>query len=477
VAARQPLSWGVSPLTRFPRGFTGTLLAASLAVAAAYLTTDVRQPQAATAPSPAPTAVEGELLVRYRPGTPAYAQRFMTAMGALSETKVGELGVLRLHLRRGLSTSAAGALYRTMPGVEFAEPNYVYHAADNPNDLLYPSQRWYYTLVEAPQAWDIETGDPSVLVAILDSGVDASHPDLAGKVWRNDGEVSGDGIDNDGNGCVDDVIGCNFLAPSEADPSCGTPRPALTGQVNDDAGHGTFVAGIIAAATNNGQGVASVARGARVMPVKVLDCTGAGTAADAALGLLYAVRMGARVVNFSFGGEQDSFTFREAVRLASEQFGAVMVAASGNEGKEGVTFPAGYPQVIAVGATARNSPDERAPFSNWGPEVDMAAPGVDLVSTVPAALCGNPWACAAGEPYARASGTSFAAPQVAAAAALLVSRSPSMTPAEVLAALRSTAQPLPEGSTPGWAGAGRVRMGRALAAALFRLGAPGIARN
>ena len=465
------------PLISIPRRLIGTLLLVVLAAAAAFLAADARRPGAAAPSSPTPLVAEGELLVRYRPGMPSYVRRLMTTVGALSESSIDELWILRLRLRPGLSVAEAQAMYGAMPGVEFAEPNYVYNAADSPNDPLYASQSWYYALVEAPEAWELETGDASVIVAVLDSGVDVSHPDLGDKVWRNEAETAGDGVDDDGNGCIDDVNGCNFVTPASVDATCGPPPLVLTGQVADDAGHGTFVAGIIGAATDNGEGVASVARGVRLMPVKILDCTGSGTAADAAQGLLYALRMGAQVVNLSFGGEEDSITFREAIRLAREQFGAVMVAASGNEGEEGVTYPARYPQVIAVGATARNSPDELAPFSNWGPEVDVAAPGVDLVSTVPAPLCGSRWACVGGQPYARASGTSFAAAQVAALAALLISHSPTMSNEEVLSVVRATAQPLPDGATPGWAGAGRVRMGRALSAAVFHLGGPGAARN
>ncbi len=468
----------------FPRAYgpghpVRVLSLAALVLAAAFSRSDGHGIGAAASPPSGeePTFVEGELLVRYRQGTPAFARRFMTALVASSETGIGELGVLRLRLRPGLSVAEAAAAYRAMPGVEFAEPNYVYRAADVPDDPLYVFQRWYYDLVEAPRAWDVETGDASVVVAILDSGIDASHPDLADKLWQNVGETAGDGIDNDGNGCVDDVNGCNFLTPTEADPSCGSSPPALTGQIDDDAGHGTFVAGIIGAATSNGQGVASVARGVRILPVKILDCTGAGSAADAAQGLLYALRMGAQVINFSFGGDQDSITLAEAVRLGHEEFGAVMVAASGNEGVEGVTYPARYTTVIAVGASDRNSPDGRAPFSNWGPAVDVAAPGVDLVSSVPARLCGTRWSCISALPYARASGTSFAAPQVAALAALLLSRSPTMTPREVAKAIIDTALPLPDGNAPGWDGAGRVRMWRALLAVTFHLGAPGAAKN
>jgi subtilisin family serine protease len=237
------------------------------------------------------------------------------------------------------------------------------------------------------------------------------------------------------------------------------------------------VTGIIAATGNNGIGVIGGAPGVTLLPVKVLDCTGAGTTADAAAGVLYAARMGAQVINMSFGGVDPSQTLQEAITTATATYGAVVVAASGNQGVEGVTYPARYPQVIAVGASDRNSPEGRASFSNWGPEVDVVAPGVDLVSTVPQALCGGSWFCPGGQPYSVASGTSFAVAQVAALAALIRSHSPTLSIYELQFTIRATAEPLPDDGTPGWAGAGRIRMRAALDTVLFRMGAPGVTKD
>ena len=322
----------------------------------------------------------------------------MISVGGQEEGRLEELGVVRLRLREGLSLEKALEFYSRMPGVDYAEPNYRLKAEFVPNDPLYAAQRWYYNLTEAPQAWDVEQGKPSVIVAVLDSGVDVTHPDLRDRIWRNPGEGVPNGIDDDGNGCVDDVHGCNFVEPEDADPSCGPQPTSPSNQVADDSGHGTFVAGIIGATGNNGIGVIGVAPGVTLMPVKVLDCTGAGTTADAAAGILYAARMGAQVINLSFGGAETSRTLQEAIVTATGTFGAVVVAASGNQGTQGVTYPARYRQVIAVGASDRNSPDARASFSNWGPEVDVVAPGIDLVSTVPQALCDGHWYCPGASP-------------------------------------------------------------------------------
>jgi subtilisin family serine protease len=455
--------------------FLATVLAASAAATArgGWSQPGLR-PQAAAS---AGQALPGELLLRVDPAVGGLAQRIMIDVGGQEEARLDELGVVRLRLRQGLSLEKALEVYSSVPGVDYAEPNYRLKAEFVPNDPLYPAQRWYDNLVEAPEAWDVERGQASVVVAVLDSGVDITHPDLRDRIWRNPSEGVPNGIDEDGNGCVDDVYGCDFVDPQDADPSCGPQSAAPSNDVTDDSGHGTFVAGIIGATGSNGIGVSGGAPGVTILPVKVLDCTGAGTTADAAAGILYAARMGAQVINLSFGGSEPSMTLQDAIVTATGTFGAVVVAASGNQGAHGVTYPARYRQVIAVGASDRNSPDDRATFSNWGPEVDVVAPGVDLVSTVPQALCDGRWSCPAGQPYSVASGTSFAAAQVAALAALIRSHSPTLSTNEVRFLIRATALPLPDDDTPGWAGAGRIRMRRALDTILYRIGAPGVSKN
>jgi hypothetical protein len=339
----------------------------------------------------------------------------------------------------------------------------ILYVLGTPDDPLYaPNQRWYYELIEAPAAWDMGPGAEPAVVAVLDTGVDINHPDLVGKIWVNPGEIAGNGVDDDGNGCVDDVHGCNFVDPKTADLACvGRPR-GPSSDVTDDDGHGTFVAGIIAAATNNGQGVAGTADGVVLMPVKVLACTGGGTAADISAGILYAAENGAQVINMSFGGHLESDTIRDAIKKAHDEFGVTLVSAAGNTGIQEVTFPADLTEVVAIGASDHHKPDEPAFFSNWGPEIDVAAPGVDITSTVPSSLCGRNWKCISGLPYSTASGTSFAAPQVSALAGLLLSRNPALSNEDVRAIIKATAQPLPDRNFPNWAGAGRIRMKQAL---------------
>ena len=286
-----------------------------------------------------------------------------------------------------------------------------------PNDPLFSGQTGYVNTIEATSAWDVERGDSSVAVAILDSGIDLEHSDLHNKLWTNPLEMPGNGIDDDHNGCIDDVHGCSLIKPEEANASCNMPAD---GGVRDDNGHGTFVAGIIGAEGNNGIGISGAAPGVSIMTVKILDCLGGGTAADAAQGLLYAAHIGARVANLSFGADGDSITLTNAIREAFNVYGMVIVTATGNDGHSSVTFPARLPEALAVGSSGTpQDPSARSPFSNWGPEVDVVAPGLNIISTVPANFCNVTWLCVQNTPYALASGTSFAAPLVSALAALI----------------------------------------------------------
>jgi len=425
------------------------LLAAVLAVLLSH-----PRGAASLPPEPAPDYVADELLVSYRlPLPPAAVKLIHLAAGAqvLRHEPVG--GWYRIRLPQGVSPEEAAGSYKELPWVKYAEPNYVVRAALVPNDPLYPDrQAWYYDLINAPAGWDIERGAPSIIVGVLDTGIDLDHPDLKDKIWTNAREDPPNGEDDDGNGCIDDVHGCNFLlAPPASEPA-------------DDHGHGTMVAGIIGARSNNGEGVAGVAWGVTLLPVKVLDSSGSGTSSDVAQGIIYAAKSGARVINLSMARSTPSLALEGAVQEAHDKFGVILVSAAGNEGHAGVGFPAAYRQVIAVGSFDHGDPNARASFSNWGPEIAVAAPGVDVFSTY------------VGEGYAQSLGTSFSAAFVSGMVALLLSQDPERSDDAVRQLLRFTSHDLPDGNAPSWDGWGRIDIGEVLGSRVFQAALPGIAR-
>jgi len=297
------------------------------------------------------------------------------------------------------------------PYIEWAEPDYLAYAAAVPNDPLL-SQQWALDQISAPAAWDVVTGAPAVVIAVLDSGIDVDHPDLDARLWTNPGETPGNGIDDDGNGHVDDLRGWNFIAQ--------------TNEVDDDDGHGTQVAGAAVAETDNGAGVAGVCWNCRVMAVKVMQPGGVANYSDIALGVYYAADKGAEVINLSLGGYANSNTLRAAIEAAAQ--GAVIVAAAGDDNSNDPFYPAAYPGVLAVGAAT--SADTRAVFSNYGDWVDAAAPGVNITTTLN------------GGSYGPADGTSLSAPLVSGLAGLVWTQHPDWTPALVQAQVLQTADPI-----------------------------------
>jgi serine protease len=236
---------------------------------------------------------------------------------------------------------------------------------------------------------------------------------LAAKIWTNPGEIPGNGVDDDLNGYVDDWRGWDFVNHDH--------------EPQDDHGHGTHVAGIAAAASDNGAGIAGISWGARIMPLKVLDSGGNGTDSDLAAALVFAADHGARVINLSLGGGAAS-VMESAVNYAHSR-GAIVIAAAGNSSGQGVLYPAAYAKAMAVAAT--DAGNHRASFSSYGPEVDIAAPGIGIYSTH--------WTPGSGGTYAYLSGTSMATPHVAGAAALLASLPQFDTPDRLRLALESTA--------------------------------------
>ena len=253
----------------------------------------------------------------------------------------------------------------------------------------------------APAAWTRSTGN-GVVVAVIDSGVDVRHPDLVANLWKNPGEVPGNRVDDDGNGFVDDVHGADVIDRD------GTP--------NDGNGHGTHVAGIVAARAGNGIGVAGLAGEARIMGVRVLDDDANGDTGTVAEGLRYAVRMGARIVNLSLSGPAPDDELVEAV-VAAREAGILVVAAVGNDGRNlsgFPSYPASLPHENVIGVAATRPDGELSRVSNFGSGADVAAPGESVLST------------AMGGRYEWRTGTSMAAPHVAGALALVAAARPDL---------------------------------------------------
>ncbi len=333
--------------------------------------------------------IPGELIVKFRkkpssvPGLMRSADALHRRAGAAKKERFkGMEEMERVVLKHGTLIRQSLREYLADPAVEYAEPNYIVHADVIPDDTSF-SNLWglhntgqtggtYDADIDAPEAWGLTTGSPGVVVAVVDSGVAVNHPDIAPNIWINQGEdypACNDGLDNDGNGYIDDCYGWDFIG-NDNDPT-------------DFNGHGTHVAGTIAAAGNNALGVTGVMWQAMIMPVRFLGVSGSGDTANAIKAILYASANGADVINNSWSGGGYSQALKDAIDASS----AVIVCAAGNDGRDNdanPSYPAGYSSsnIISVAATDHN--DALAWFSNYGAvSVDVAAPGVNIFSSMP----------------------------------------------------------------------------------------------
>ncbi|MEB3198247.1 MAG: S8 family serine peptidase [Candidatus Sericytochromatia bacterium] len=423
------------------------LPAAAWLLGAAALLGACRVAQLAEPPGTAPARDwrRGEIVVTWTEA-PASEQVRLHAerLGGQVLAVEGQRALLRVPA--GQELRACVELRAADPSVRHAEPNRVVRSQHVgtlrplarrlqalPNDEAFgrgspvPGQAvtWGLSAIRAEAAWEVSTGDPGILVAVIDTGVDMAHPDLATNLDRSGAR--------------------NFV-------EAGRPP-------DDDFGHGTHVAGIIAAVGNNSQGAAGVAFRTKVLPLRVLGVDGSGSTWNTVAALDYAVARKASVINLSLGSSERSDVEEEAIQRAI-QAGAVVVAAAGNEATDGnyLEYPASYPGVVSVAAIG---PDlKRAPFSNFNSWVTLSAPGVDVFSTIPTQF-------SPGVPYGYMSGTSMAAPMVAGAAALLFAVYPRWTPAQVVERLRRSARELtPQGDPVAgfdvFFGAGLLDVGKAL---------------
>jgi type VII secretion-associated serine protease mycosin len=333
------------------------------------------------------------LLVQFKPGASASSKdRALSSRGVRIAGAVAGTGYVKVRAK-----GAAARVLRDLqndPAVASVSLDYRRQTSVAPNDpgYIYGDQN-YLNTVRLPQAWDRTKGSTSQVIAVVDTGVDAQHVDLAGRV----------------------VAGYNAITNSSIAATANS----------DDYGHGSMVAGIAAANTNNGIGVAGVAWTGRIMPIKVLNSQGSGYDSDIAEGVIWAADHGAKIINMSLGGPGDSPVMHNAITYATSK-GAVVVVAAGNTGDNTPQYPAAYPEVLAVGAT--DGAGKLTDFSSWGDWIDVAAPGFDIVST------GNDGQYYIGD------GTSFAAPIASGVAALVRTVSPSLTPAQVIARIKATAR-------------------------------------
>lgn len=387
-----------------------------------------------------PLYKEGEVLVKFKPtATESQIKTLITLYGSRELKKIPRIDVYQLKVPHHLSVREMVNLLSLNPEVEFAEPNYYVRLAVTPNDPLFKYQYALYNPggalllpgspqgkaradIRASEAWEETRGSKEVLIAVIDSGLDLLHPDMRDKI-RSSGR---------------DFVNDDFDA-------------------TDDHGHGTHVSGIAAAATDNNEGIAGVAWNCQVLPLKVIDKEGSGLYSWVAEAIIWATDNKADVINLSIGGDEPSLTLESALRYASEK-NVIIVAAAGNDNGP-VLYPAAYDNYcLAVAATDYN--DTRPDWSNFGPEIDVAAPGVRVVSLVPRWYFGPD-----SLPYGYGSGTSMAAPHVAGLAALLKSLKPWLKAKEIMDIIRYSCDDVNVSTNKGrdnFIGYGRINMEKAL---------------
>ncbi len=415
-------------------------------------------------------AVADRLIVKLRPHVgPRQIGPLATATDSRIEKVLPLSGMLVIQLPPGSDLRQATNDFRNRPEVEFAVPDTFVYPALVPDDPEYDRQ-WHLPKIDAPRAWDATTGSPSVTIAIVDSGCDMDHPDLLGRTWINSDEIPGNLIDDDGNGYVDDFQGWDFWN-DDNDP---TPEP--TGGLDENVSHGTLVAGIAAAAGNEGWGTAGVDWQANIMVLQVFPSSGGGTVSAVVEAIDYATANGADIINLSLGGGF-SAAFSPPIITAYEA-GRIVVSAAGNSSSEFTNDESTWESPpcndgrnpltdnYVLGVTGTNRYDRKANYANWdassGNFVDVAAPGQSIYG--PAFY--DPAFPKFDEYWGTNTGTSFACPIVSAIASLLLAQNPGLrgNPAAVYEIIRGTTDDI-DAQNPGYAGelgTGRVNAAHAL---------------
>lgn len=366
---------------------------------------------------------ENEIVIRFPDGLPTSTQ-LKTISEDIHCKDPRKLGYAYIFRSSDMNYTQLKTYFSNKWNPVYAEPHYMYLTNDtgsenleanmSPNDLLFSTYQWNLPAIETEMGWRLSKGSKDIIVAVVDTGVQANHPDLAGKLLPGYNTIT--------NGSLPD----------------------------DDVGHGTHVAGIIGALVNNSEGVAGISWYNKVLPVKALDSSGAGTTYSVAEGIIWAADNGAKVINLSLGNYADSQFLHDAIKYAYDR-DIVIVSAAGNDNTERPGYPAAYPEVLAVAAT--NSFTEKATFSNFGDYIDVTAPGESIASTY------------LDSQYAALSGTSMASPHVAALAGLVRSLNPELSNIEVMKLMTDHAIDL---GTPGqdkYYGWGQIDIYRTLQAA------------
>lgn len=344
--------------------------------------------------------------------------------------------IYKAGIGKGQNADAVISALAKDPAIEWAEPNAVYKAhVTTPDDADYSRSQQIMNATGVDRFWDYQQGSEEVIIAVIDTGVDYTHPDLVNNIWINTGEIPDDGIDNDNNGFVDDVRGWDFVTASASEVHPDEDPAPMDNDPMDVAGHGTHVAGIIAAEGNNSLGIAGVSWRSKIMPVragyKKPDGFGLFYRSDILESLYYACGNNADIVNMSLGSPASSRAYEDVLAYCDQQ-NVLVVASAGNDGTSDIQFPAAYSRVLAV-AASMDANDRLTGFSNYGIWVDIAAPGHKIYSTV------------IGGGYEEKSGTSMASPFVAGMAALIKSQNPGMSAKDIRAVLVNQAESPVEG--------------------------------